>query len=105
MRMTVLRWRHDPSAPAHSPRPQRPAWRACHGQAEILDLDAEALAEHIASVTAWLPLKNEPRQIVDLGCGTGAGTFALLECFPEAHVTAVDASAGDTAYGGRASAP
>ncbi|MFJ2771113.1 class I SAM-dependent methyltransferase [Streptomyces sp. NPDC087300] len=64
------------------------------GQAEILDLDAEVLAEHIASITAWLPLKSQPRQIVDLGCGTGAGTFALLERFPEAHVTAVDTSAG-----------
>lgn len=64
------------------------------GQAEILDLDAEVLAEHIASITAWLPLKSKPRQIVDLGCGTGAGTFALLERFPDAHVTAVDTSAG-----------
>ncbi|WP_030377337.1 MULTISPECIES: class I SAM-dependent methyltransferase [unclassified Streptomyces] len=64
------------------------------GQAEILDLDAEVLAEHIAAITAWLPLKSEPRQIVDLGCGTGAGAFALLERFPDAHVTAVDFSAG-----------
>ncbi|MFC9266882.1 class I SAM-dependent methyltransferase [Streptomyces zhihengii] len=64
------------------------------GQAEILELDAEVLAEHLASITARLPLKAGPRRIVDLGCGTGAGTFALLERFPEAHVTAVDASAG-----------
>ncbi|MYT71560.1 MULTISPECIES: class I SAM-dependent methyltransferase [unclassified Streptomyces] len=64
------------------------------GQAEILDLDAEVLSEHIASLTAWLPLKGAPHQIVDLGCGTGAGTFALLERFPDAHVTAVDTSAG-----------
>ncbi|WP_431964890.1 class I SAM-dependent methyltransferase [Actinacidiphila sp. bgisy160] len=64
------------------------------GLAEILDLDAEVLAEHIASITAWLPLKTGPRQIVDLGCGTGAGTFALLDRFPDAHVTAVDTSAG-----------
>lgn len=63
-------------------------------QAEILDLDAELLAEHIASFTAWLPLESAPRRVVDLGCGTGAGTFALLEQFPEAHITAVDASAG-----------
>ncbi|WP_282082559.1 class I SAM-dependent methyltransferase [Streptomyces tendae] len=63
------------------------------GQAEILDLDAEVLAEHIASITAWLPLEDVPRHIVDLGCGTGAGTFALLERFPDAHVTAVDTSA------------
>ncbi|MET8052495.1 class I SAM-dependent methyltransferase [Streptosporangium sp. NPDC005286] len=64
------------------------------GQAEILDLDAEVLGEHIASITAWLPLKAGPRHIVDLGSGTGAGTFALLDRFPEAHVTAVDASPG-----------
>lgn len=64
------------------------------GQAEILDLDAEVLAEHIASITAWLPLEKAPRHIVDLGCGTGAGTFALLARFPGAEVTAVDTSAG-----------
>ncbi|MEU3271243.1 methyltransferase domain-containing protein [Saccharomonospora sp. NPDC006951] len=63
-----------------------------HDQAEILDLDAEVLAEHTASITAWLPLHADPRLIVDLGCGTGAGTFALLSRFPEAHVTAVDSS-------------
>lgn len=62
-------------------------------QAEILDLDAEILAEHTASITAWLPLHTSPHHIVDLGCGTGAGTFALLDRFPDAHVTAVDASA------------
>ncbi|MER5886276.1 class I SAM-dependent methyltransferase [Streptomyces sp. NPDC001941] len=64
------------------------------GQAEILDLDAQVLAEHIADITAWLPVGAPPRRIVDLGCGTGAGTFALLDRFPEAHVTAVDTSAG-----------
>ncbi|MFJ9030279.1 class I SAM-dependent methyltransferase [Streptomyces sp. NPDC102274] len=64
------------------------------GQTEILDLDAEVLAEHIASITAWLPIERGPRHIVDLGCGTGAGIFALLARFPEAEVTAVDASAG-----------
>jgi SAM-dependent methyltransferase len=63
-------------------------------QAEILDLDADVLAEHIAIITEWLPMKSGPRQIVDLAAGTGAGTFALLERFPEAHVTAVDASPG-----------
>ncbi|MEG8280438.1 class I SAM-dependent methyltransferase [Streptomyces sp. AHA2] len=63
------------------------------GQADILDLDAEVLAEHTAAITAWLPLKTDPHDIVDLGCGTGAGTFALLDRFPDSHVTAVDASA------------
>ncbi|MFD4575967.1 class I SAM-dependent methyltransferase [Streptomyces sp. NPDC058417] len=69
---------HDLAADAH--------------QADILDLDADVLADHIAAVTAWLPLTAPPRHIVDLGCGTGAGTFALLDRFPEARVTAVDSS-------------
>ncbi|MFB9680796.1 class I SAM-dependent methyltransferase [Streptosporangium vulgare] len=60
--------------------------------AELLDLDAEVLAEQVASIIAWLPVAAAPRRIVDLGCGTGAGTFALLRRFPEAEVTAVDAS-------------
>jgi len=60
---------------------------------EVLDLDAEVLAEHIASITAWLPVGSGPRHIVDLGCGTGAGSLALLDRFPEAEVTAVDVSA------------
>lgn len=64
------------------------------GQAQILDLDAQVLGEHIAGITAWLPLQTPPRRIVDIGSGTGAGTFALLDRFPEAHITAVDASAG-----------
>ncbi|WP_092629756.1 class I SAM-dependent methyltransferase [Actinopolyspora mzabensis] len=63
-------------------------------QAEILELDAEVLAEHIESIAAWLPVTAPPREIVDLGCGTGTGTFALLDHFPEAHVTAVDSSPG-----------
>jgi hypothetical protein len=68
--------------------------QASDGQAEILDLDEDVPVEHTASITAWLPVEREPRHVVDLGCGTGAGTFALLARFPEAEVTAVDASAG-----------
>ncbi|GAA3845398.1 hypothetical protein GCM10022226_80760 [Sphaerisporangium flaviroseum] len=80
---------------AHAHTPHRGAAHGTDrdGQAEILDLDAEVLAEHTASITAWLPLKTGPHHIVDLGCGTGAGTFALLDRFPDARITAVDASA------------
>ncbi|WP_214410860.1 class I SAM-dependent methyltransferase [Sphaerisporangium fuscum] len=79
---------------AHPQTPHHGHHQDDAGQAEILDLDAEVLAEHIAAITAWLPLRTSPRRIVDLGCGTGAGTFALLNRFPEAHVIAVDASPG-----------
>lgn len=64
-----------------------------HGEADILDLDAQVLAGHITALTGWLPVQAPPRRIVDLGCGTGTGTFALLDRFPEAHITAVDTSA------------
>ncbi|MFD3611157.1 class I SAM-dependent methyltransferase [Streptomyces atroolivaceus] len=80
----------------HTPHHGAPHQHQGHGtdiQAEILDLDAEVLAEHMASITAWLPLTTDPRHIVDLGSGTGAGTFALLDRFPDARVTAADASA------------
>jgi SAM-dependent methyltransferase len=72
----------------HGPDPSRDDG----GQIEILDLDAAVLAEHIADITQWLPLDAQPRLIVDLGCGTGAGTFALLDRFPDTNVIAVDSS-------------
>lgn len=82
----------------HAP-PQSQSHTAGHaghdqaGVAEVLDLDAEVLVEYTASIVAELPVSVAPQRIADLGCGTGAGTFALLARFPEAHVTAVDASA------------
>lgn len=74
----------------HAPR--HDAQHNIGDQVEFLELEAEVLAEHINSAIAWLPLTEPPREIVDLGCGTGAGTFALLARFPEARVTAVDSS-------------
>jgi SAM-dependent methyltransferase len=62
-------------------------------QVEMLDLGAEVLAEHLASIAASLPVETGPRHIVDLGCGTGAGTLILLDRFPDAELTAVDSSA------------
>ncbi|MGO1977127.1 class I SAM-dependent methyltransferase [Brachybacterium tyrofermentans] len=61
--------------------------------AQVLELDADVMAEHLQAVIAWMPVHGAPARIVDLGAGTGAGTFALLRAFPAATVTAVDSSA------------
>lgn len=77
---------HTPHA--HSHRHDEPG-----GDGAFLELGSELLAEHTAAVIDWLPVPAAPRRVLDLGCGTGAGTFALLRQFPDAEVTAVDASA------------
>ncbi|MEU2250591.1 class I SAM-dependent methyltransferase [Streptomyces sp. NPDC019224] len=41
-----------------------------------------------------LPGAGEGAHVLDLGCGTGASTRALLRAAPRARITAVDASAG-----------
>ncbi|MEV1043692.1 class I SAM-dependent methyltransferase [Streptomyces sp. NPDC049916] len=64
------------------------------GLAEILDLDAALFAPHLTALTGRVACLagDGVRHIVDLGSGTGSGTFALLEQFPTARVTAVDSS-------------
>ena len=59
---------------------------------ELLDLEGEVLRTYLDDLTGWIAAAAQPpvRRIVDLGSGTGTGTFALLRRFPEAHVTAVD---------------
>jgi SAM-dependent methyltransferase len=63
--------------------------------AEMLDLDAEVLRDYLPGAIGWVrELAAEPTgRIVDLGAGTGTGTLALAERFPDAEVIAVDASA------------
>ena len=63
--------------------------------AEMLDLDAEVLHEYLAEVLGWLRERatGRTRRILDLGSGSGTGTLAHAERFPEADVVAVDMSA------------
>jgi SAM-dependent methyltransferase len=59
--------------------------------AEMLDLDAEVLHEYHRDVITWAGSLTTGRpRIVDLGAGTGSGTFALARHLPGAEVTAVD---------------
>src|SRR4051812_31120158 len=57
---------------------------------QILDLDAEVLHEYRSELFGWLTGLTSPRRVADLGAGTGTGTAALAEHFPEAEITAVD---------------
>lgn len=78
--------RHVPDGPEPS----------THGSAgEFLDLEAQALQEFTHTLMAWIreTVTTPPQHILDLGSGTGAGTFQLLDCFPAAQATAVDSSA------------
>ena len=64
--------------------------------AELLDLDAEVLRGYLSDVTAWIEGhagQGMSGRILDLGCGTGTGTFALLRRNGNAEVLAVDGSA------------
>ncbi len=61
--------------------------------ADVLDLDAEVLHEHLTEVMAWVHERaGTVATVLDLGAGTGAGTLALARRFPGATVTAVDVS-------------
>ena len=68
-----------------------------HGHyVEMLDLDGEVLSGTFEIITAWIAghLGEHPAgRLLDLGAGTGTGTFALLNRFDGAQVTAVDGSA------------
>jgi SAM-dependent methyltransferase len=82
---------------AHEHGEHRPGEHGEHGQdeealTELLDLDGEVLAGYLVQATAWIAaIAQAPvTRVVDLGAGTGTGTFALLRRFPEARVTAVD---------------
>jgi SAM-dependent methyltransferase len=64
------------------------------GLPDLLDLDAEVLAEALEAVRTDIGrLVDSPvRSILDLGAGTGTGTFGLLRQFAGAHALAVDSS-------------
>jgi SAM-dependent methyltransferase len=67
---------------------------AADALAEALDLDAELFGFHLTSAMDSLAslLDNRVTKIIDLGAGSGTGTLALLERFPDSTVIAVDTS-------------
>jgi len=91
--METHRHAHDQHGHAHSHHVG--AGTDESAMAELLDLDAEVLHDYLSEVTAWietLAAEVPPRRILDLGAGTGTGTFALLDRFHGADAIALDAS-------------
>lgn len=89
--------RHHPSD--DDSRHDLPGLDRLHGEhqevlPDLLDLDAEVLAEALDAVRVDISrLVDSPvRSILDVGAGTGTGTFGLLRHFPEAHALALDSS-------------
>jgi tRNA (cmo5U34)-methyltransferase len=61
---------------------------------ELAAVAVPAREEQMATLLALLPFRrDEPFRAVELGCGEGFLTRALLECFPQASVVALDGSA------------
>ncbi len=57
------------------------------------DRTAAGSAEHLATLAAGLDsLQLKPERVLDLGCGTGAGTLFLAREFPTAGIRGVDLS-------------
>ncbi|RYV51193.1 class I SAM-dependent methyltransferase [Pengzhenrongella frigida] len=60
---------------------------------ELLDLDAQVLGAYLPAVTAWTAEHaTDVRTVLDLGAGTGVGSVALAQRFPEAQVVALERS-------------
>lgn len=94
---------HDKAHDAHHShkahdvhRPERDNEADDHGPAmiEMLDLDAQVLTVYLHDLTAWIAdhADRPPQRILDLGSGSGTGTFELARRFPNAVLTAADAS-------------
>jgi len=88
------RQHHHHDRPHHDERGHGPAPEHDTGLAELLDLDAVLGAPVLAAAldAAAAALGDAPRQVADLGAGTGTGTLALAARFPGARVHALDAS-------------
>ena len=88
--MTHTHENHPPhNRPGHGPAPEDASVLP-----ELLDLDAALGAPVLAAAldAADNALHAAPRSIVDLGAGTGTGSFALATHYPDARIHSLDAS-------------
>jgi tRNA (cmo5U34)-methyltransferase len=61
---------------------------------EIAHVAVPAREEQMATLLTLLPFgQGDAFRVVELGCGEGFLSFALLDCFPQAEIVALDGSA------------
>jgi tRNA (cmo5U34)-methyltransferase len=61
---------------------------------DLAPVAVPARAEQIAALLTLLPFKQDQAfQAVEIGCGEGILSYALLDCFSQAQITALDGSA------------
>ena len=69
---------------------------------ELAAIAVPARDEQVATLLSLLPFQQQDAfRAVELGCGEGALSFALLDCFPNATVLALDGSESMREQAGR----
>jgi len=79
----------------NTPLPSPENWTEADSQLyrQLAPVAVPARAEQIASLLTLLPFKqDEAFRVVELGCGEGLLSLALLDCFPQAELIALDGS-------------
>ena len=61
--------------------------------ATTYDSNAQVQREAAAHLAAWLPLEPPPGALLEIGCGTGALTTALIRRYPQRPLHVVEISA------------
>lgn len=86
--------RPDPAAPATTPGLDRDFDRAAH-RYDLLTRLNPGYHRHLAAAARQLADRlGAGHAVLDLGCGSGSSTSAVLGALPDATVSAIDASAG-----------
>jgi SAM-dependent methyltransferase len=92
---THLHDSHSPEHRGHDQHAHRHSGAAEDDYTDLLDLDAEVLADYWAAALDWVQAAaagTARTRLLDLGAGTGTGAIGLAQRFPDAEVIALDVS-------------
>ena len=86
---------HSPEHGGHGQHGHRHSGAAEDDYTDLLDLDAEVLADYWAAALDWVKAAaagTARTRLLDLGAGTGTGAIGLAQRFGDAEVIALDVS-------------